>query len=190
MSAPAPSLTRSRLVWLLVIIGTAALGKVLGRYLPEPLAGWAAQILADEVLALAVPLLAGAGIVLKAKDRAVVAKLLAQAGQAPGRPRVVDRRGELGFVRADLLAKGFLGLMLAALVILAVLVQVGCGSAWPAACTQGVRGDMACRCGHVDWRIRQHPTKARPAGRVVPLCDDAPLPFVIDADNVEVPHGR
>lgn len=62
-------------------------------------------------------------------------------------------------------------------------IMLGCGSAWPATCTQTAAG-IDCGCGAVRVVTLAHPSKPRPAGRVIVRCDGVDLPLRIDGEEV------
>jgi len=170
---------QSRLVWLLVTIATVALTRWLGHYLPPELAQLVAQMLSDEVLAVLVPVLAGAGIVLKVEDKRQ-AERLAQAMLAE---RDKPLRSPFGFATMGLLAG--LAMMAAAAVLL-----TGCGTTWPAQCQTSLSA-ITCRCQKVRFAVDRHPTKPAPSGVVRTSCDGKLLPVEVEGghfDTAGAPH--
>lgn len=71
--------------------------------------------------------------------------------------------------------------------LLALAVALAsCGAHWPKGCTQTSTA-ITCSVRSAQWHILPHPSKPRPAGRVVLQLDGEQLPVIIDADEVAKP---
>ena len=181
MRATKPA-AKSRLIWILVTIATVALTRWLGHYLPPELAQLVAQMLSDEVLAVLVPVLAGAGIVLKVEDKRQAERLV----QTMVRERDPD---------FPLRNRGFATMgLLAALAMLgtAAVLLTGCGSTWPAQCQTSLSA-ITCRCTKVRFAVQAHPSRPAPAGMLRTSCDGKPLPLQVEAERFSTegaPHDQ
>lgn len=187
MRATKPA-AKSRLIWILVAIATVALARWLGRYLPPELAQLVAQMLSDEVLAVLVPVLAGAGIVLKVEDKRQAERLVQQTMLAERDKPLRPLRPPFGFATQAMLG------VLAALAMLgaAAVLLTGCGSTWPAEC-QTSPSAITCRCTKVRFAVQAHPSRPAPAGMLRTSCDGKPLPLQVEAERFSTegaPHDQ